>query len=98
MRATPEAKRDLFEFSTAQILEEEVGNGIVGHEDIGQAIAVEIAERHAHALADSGRDAGRTRHIGERAVVVVVEELVGQAAINTRMAVEGLALGGAGGI
>jgi len=78
VRATPEVSATSWKLAAAQILEQEVRHRIVRHEDIGQPIAVKIAERHAHAFAYAGRDPRRARHIRERAVVVVMKELVGQ--------------------
>jgi len=47
----------------------------VDHVDIGPAIVVVVADRHAHAVAFA-RDAGFLRYIGKRPIVVVVVQAI----------------------
>jgi len=72
-------------------VEQEVGLGVVGDEDVGAAIAVVIGERDAHAFADVAANTGGLRDVGEGAVAVVAVERVGEAGVHAGMAVGALA-------
>ena len=47
---------------------------IAGHVQIGIAVVIEIADRHALAVVAFAADAGFLGHIGERSVAIVVVE------------------------
>jgi hypothetical protein len=83
---------DLFEFLSADIVEEKVGHGVVGDKGIEKAIAIEVSEGDAHALAEEGVDAGLMRDVGEGSVAVVAIEGVMQRQVEVGMAVGAQAL------
>ncbi len=75
---------DFLKRSVAVVMEQEVLGLIVGHVDIGIAIAIEIARGHTHGAANVFGDAGLFADICEGAVAVVVEQHVGAAGIIER--------------
>ena len=74
--ATPAVKADLAKGAVAQIVEEEIRDGVVGDEDVEIAVAVVIGEGDAHAFSDVPAMPDFAGDIGERAVAVVVIERV----------------------
>src|SRR5207237_7059364 len=54
-----------------QVVREE----IVGHVDVGPAIAVQVGDGHAEAVS-LGQDAGLSRYVGEGAVTVVAVQAI----------------------
>ena len=79
---------DLLERPVALIAKQKIAHRIVGHKDVGEPVAIDIGEGDSHALADVPPDSRCLRDIGKGAVVIVVEELAGQALIGSGMAVE----------
>jgi len=70
-------------------VEEAVGEGVVGDEDIEAAVAVEVGEGDGHAFAaGGGADAGGLGDIFEGAVAVIAEEAVGGGCGGFGMAVD----------
>ena len=64
---------DVGERAVAVVAVEEVADHVVGDVDVGVAVAIEVAERDAEALAGGIGDAGLLRDVGERAVAVVAD-------------------------
>ena len=79
----------LGEGAVAVVHEQERGHGVVRDEHVAPAVAVEVGDADAHALADVGADAGSGRDVAEGAVAVVVEERVRQALVVLGPAVVG---------
>jgi hypothetical protein len=85
---------DLAEGAVAVVVEELVRLRVVGHEEVGPAVAVVVQHRHAERLRRRLMDPGRLRHVLERAVAAVLVEggalaLVGlRRAVALRLAVE----------
>ena len=52
LKATPARHGDLSEVAVAIVVEQEIGQRIVGDEDVGAAIAIIVRKGHAHAFAD----------------------------------------------
>ena len=89
------------EAALAFVVEEEIGLGVVGDQDIDAAIAIVIGKCHAHALADVTADSRGFGDVSEGAVSVVVIEGVGEAGVVVGMTMEqsagaGIAAGGLG--
>ena len=82
---------DVGERAVAVVAIEKIPHRVVRDVDVGVAVAIEVAERHAEALARGIGDAGLLRDIGERAVAVVVKQPVGRAVELRRMAVHPVA-------
>ena len=70
---------------------EEVPDHVVRDVDVGVAVAVVVAERHAQALAGGIGDARRLRDVGERAVAVVAEQPIRHPVEHRRIAVHPVA-------
>ena len=83
----PGHEADLLERAVLQVVEQEVGLRVVGDEQVHVAVAVEVGEADAHALADQLADPALDRDVRERAVAVVVVERVRQALVVVRVAV-----------
>ncbi len=67
---------DFLEGAVALVVEQEILGLVVGHVDIGIAVAVEIGGGHAHGAARKCRDAGLLADIDERSVTgVVIQEV-----------------------
>ena len=81
----------------AQVVEQKIRHAVVGHENVHQAIAVIIRHGHAHSFAQLRAQAGGFGDVGESAVVVVAEELVGRVVVGFGVAVERLLGRAAGG-
>ncbi len=62
---------DVDERAVALVLVEEIANHVVGDVDVGVAVAIEITEGDAEALAGGVGNARRLRDVGKRAVAVV---------------------------
>ena len=68
------AVRDVGEGAVAVVPVEEIPHHVVGDVDVGVAVAIEVAERDAEALAGGVGDPRRPRDVGERAVAVVAKQ------------------------
>ncbi len=74
---------DVGEGAVAVVVVKRAGRGIVGHVDVGPAVAVIIAPHHAQTVILAGVDPGALGDVGEGSITIVVEEEVappGQAA------------------
>ena len=58
---TPAAQRDLAERLPLLVVVEEIRRGVVGHEDVGPAVVVVVAEHDAEAVAAVAGDARARR-------------------------------------
>ena len=67
-------ERHLFERSVMAVVKEKVLGLVVGHVDIGIAVAVEIGGRHAHGAPFVFGDPGLLADVDEPAVTVIVEQ------------------------
>ena len=65
---------DLFPLALSAVHEQEVLDGVVGHEQIDEPVAVDVGRDDAKRLAERPLDVGALADFGERAVAVVVEE------------------------
>jgi hypothetical protein len=68
-------------------MKQKTANGIIRDEDIGQTVTVHVGESDSHSLPDVPSNPGGVRDIAEHGVVIVVEQLVGQALIGVRMTI-----------
>ena len=82
------------EGALAGIAVEEVAHRVVRDVDVGLAVAVVIAERHAETLAGRIGDAGLLRDVGERAVAVVAVQPIRHPVEHRRMAVHPISVFG----
>ena len=80
------------EGAVAVVLVEEVPHHVVGDVDVGVAVAIEIAEGDAEALAGGVGDPRRARDVGERAVAVVAKQPIRHPIEHRRMAVHAVAV------
>lgn len=55
----------------AIVMQQQIGVGIVRHEDVSKSVAIIIRERYTHPLADILPDVRRSRHVGESPVAIV---------------------------
>src|SRR5580704_4100396 len=78
---------NLLELFTANVVEKEVGHGVVGDEGGEKATAIDVGEGHCHPFAVEGVDAGFVRDISERAVAVVAIERVVERQVKIGMAI-----------
>src|ERR1700679_2920293 len=78
---------DLFESLPANIMEEEIAGGIVGHKNVEEAVAVKVGERDTHSLPHMLGDAGRFRNVGECPVAIIAIEGIVQGRVKLGMAV-----------
>ena len=85
--------RLLLERAVALVDVEEVRLGVVGDEHVHEAVAVEVGDADAHALARHGAEAGLLRHVLELPVPEVVVQAVRDALVGARVA-EDRAVGG----
>ena len=67
-------ERAIGERSVAVIVPQELFHAVVGDEDVREAVAVVVVERHAQRLAFQGRNTRFAAHVREGAVAVVVIE------------------------
>src|ERR1035438_4883050 len=67
--------------------EEKITHGVIGHEYVHIAVAVEIRDGNAHSLAQLLADTGRVRHIFEAPVAEVVVETVRDRRIDLGMTI-----------
>ena len=56
--ATPGIERHLFESFAADVVEELEWRIVIGHENVGEAVAVVIADGDAHAASEKLRETG----------------------------------------
>ena len=63
----------LFKLTAAFVVEEGILHLVVGDEDIGEAVEIEVCHGGAHALAGVGADAGIGGGIAEGAVAIIEE-------------------------
>ena len=82
------------EGALAGIAVEKIAHGVVGDVDVGQAVAIVVAERHAEPLAGRIGDAGLLRDVGERAVAVVAVQPIRHPVEHRRMAVHPISVFG----
>ena len=69
-------KRNFIEMKIAFVVEIGTEELVIGHEEVGESVAVEIPDRDPHPLSDAGTDSRLFRYVSERAVTVVEEKLV----------------------
>ena len=82
---------DLFPLALAAVGEEEVLDGVVGDEQVDEAVVVDVGGHHAQRLAHGAGDVGAGGDVGEGAVAVVVEDRARRGPEHPRDAVEALA-------
>ena len=82
---------DVDERAVPVVAVEKVPHHVVRDVDVGVAVAIEVAERHAEALAGGIGDARRLRDVGERAVAVVAKQPVRHPVEHRRIAVHPVA-------
>jgi hypothetical protein len=78
------------EMPVSVVMEQEVGHGVVGHQNIRPPVAIVVGESRTHPLTHMLPYARCGRHIRERAVPVIVIQCIGQPWIEPRMAVRAL--------
>ena len=74
LKPTSAASADLVPLALAAVHEQEVLHGVVGDEQIHQAVVVDVGGDDAERLAERVLDVGALADLGERAVAVVVVE------------------------
>ena len=67
---------NLFELLSANVVEEEVGHGVVCNESVEKTVAVDVGEGDGHAFSKKGINTGFVRHVRKSAVAVVAIESV----------------------
>ncbi len=78
------------ELAAAVVAEQKVaGRGVVGHEDVGIAIAVIVGADGAHSRAGAGANARLLGHFAEPAIAPIAEQLVGLVGIGAGAGVAG---------
>ncbi len=78
---------DFFEFFSFAVGEKEVGGGVVGDEEIEEAVVVDVGGDGAPGFAGIIGDAHFLADVGEGAVAVVVEEPAGHRVEDAGVAV-----------
>ena len=80
-KAMPEVMPISSNLPAAEVVEEEVGDRVVGHRQVDQAVAVDVVRRDAERLGQRGLqvgradlDARRLADVGEPAAVVAEED------------------------
>jgi hypothetical protein len=66
------------------VVEEKILCLVVGHVDVGIAVAVKVRRGHAHGPAFVSADSGLIRHVGERSIAIVVVETIGIGSVIKR--------------
>ncbi len=77
---------DFLERPVALVMKQQVWRGVVGHEDVGPAVVVEVAEDNAEAVVARVADPGRLGNVGKRAVAIVAVQHIGLAGQAARAA------------